>query len=110
MFHNSQWGTICGHGFQRNDAKVLCRMLGLQDEYEHLFSSSFKDSYPPIQIVDLHSHTFGKNYHCLENKCYLIASDVLNVQCCDKISDIEFSVHGAFLNNGHDQQIGKPKK
>lgn len=63
LFHNCQWGTICGHGFQRNDAKVLCRMLGLQDEYEHLFSPSFKDSFPPIQIVDLHSHTFRKNYY-----------------------------------------------
>jgi hypothetical protein len=48
LFHNSQWGTICGHGFQRNDAKVLCRMLGLQDEYAHLFSSCFKYGYPLV--------------------------------------------------------------
>jgi hypothetical protein len=30
------------------------------------------------------------------------------VQYCDQIADIEFSVQGAFLNNGHNQKIGKP--
>ena len=38
----------------------------------------------------------------------MVASDVLNVQCCVKIADIEFSVQGAFLNNVHSQKIGKP--
>ncbi len=29
VFHNGQWGTICDDGFSQNDAKVICRMLGI---------------------------------------------------------------------------------
>ena len=28
ILHNSQWGTICNHGFDESDARVICRMLG----------------------------------------------------------------------------------
>ena len=28
VFHNNSWGTICDDSFDRNDAQVICAMLG----------------------------------------------------------------------------------
>ena len=28
IFYNDQWGTICDHGWDMNDANVLCKQLG----------------------------------------------------------------------------------
>ena len=33
VLHNGQWGSICGKGFQKNDADVICKMLGFTDRY-----------------------------------------------------------------------------
>ncbi|XP_052086520.1 deleted in malignant brain tumors 1 protein-like [Mytilus californianus] len=30
VFHSGQWGTICNDKFDENDARVVCRMLGLE--------------------------------------------------------------------------------
>ena len=28
VWRDSDWGTVCGVGFDENDAKVICRSLG----------------------------------------------------------------------------------
>ena len=29
IYHDNTWGTICDDNFDKNEAKVACRMLGL---------------------------------------------------------------------------------
>jgi hypothetical protein len=36
VFHSNQWGSICNNAFTVQDGKVICRMLGLDTEYESL--------------------------------------------------------------------------
>lgn len=28
IYFNGEWGTVCGDGFGKKDARVACRMLG----------------------------------------------------------------------------------
>ena len=37
VYHKGKWGTVCGNGFQKNDATVICKMLGYQDKYDIIY-------------------------------------------------------------------------
>jgi hypothetical protein len=39
VFHNGYWGTVCNDGFNKDDAKVVCRQLGYQTSSPIAYSS-----------------------------------------------------------------------
>jgi hypothetical protein len=37
VYHKGKWGTVCGNGFHKNDATVICKMIGYQDKYNIMY-------------------------------------------------------------------------
>ncbi|CAC5422430.1 Neurotrypsin [Mytilus coruscus] len=53
IYHNGQWGTICGGGFQKYDAHVICRMLGLHTEEQVFLNEEFGTSNGPVILQNI---------------------------------------------------------
>ncbi|CAC5370694.1 DMBT1 [Mytilus coruscus] len=54
IFHENEWGTICGNTFSEEDGKVVCRMLGLDTENITIVTSSvYGRENKDIQIENL---------------------------------------------------------
>ena len=40
VYINGQWGTVCSHSFDQNDADVACQQLGYENAYYYLASNT----------------------------------------------------------------------
>ena len=53
IFYNREWGTICDHNWDINDAKVACRQLGYYDGLKALQGSEVPDGSGRIWLDDV---------------------------------------------------------
>jgi hypothetical protein len=53
VFYNGQWGTICDHGWDIDNAKVVCRQLGYKDAFRALGGSDVPDGTGKIWLDDV---------------------------------------------------------
>ena len=53
IFHNDQWGTICDHGWDIDDANVVCRQLGSPNARQAYTGASHGQGSGPIWMDDV---------------------------------------------------------
>ena len=53
IFYNGQWGTICDHGWDMENAKVVCRQLGYKDAIRALGGRDVPDGTGKIWLDDV---------------------------------------------------------
>ncbi|VDH99035.1 Hypothetical predicted protein [Mytilus galloprovincialis] len=54
VFHDGEWGTICNHGFDVNDAKVICNTLGYQESTPTVVPvSKYRSGFGPIWLENV---------------------------------------------------------
>ena len=53
IFHNDQWGTICDHGWDMNDANVVCRQLGFPKATHAYTGATHGQGTGPIWMDDV---------------------------------------------------------
>lgn len=54
IYHNGQWGTVCGDSLDSNAAVVVCRQLGRGDKTRSKISRELALSSGPIWLDSLH--------------------------------------------------------
>ena len=62
VYHNGTWGTVCGDGWDLQDATVVCHQLGYFNATAALGSASFGAGSGPI---------FFNNLSCLGNESHI---------------------------------------
>ncbi|XP_071836531.1 scavenger receptor cysteine-rich domain-containing protein DMBT1-like [Apostichopus japonicus] len=82
IYHDDQWGTICDHEWDDNDASVICRQLGYSDIGISRGSAIFGEGSGQIWLDEI--------------SCSGLES---NIQHCDRL---EWGKH----NCGHDEDAG----
>lgn len=76
--YNGQWRGVCDHGWDRNAAMVVCRMLGFPDALRYfrgLVSLVFKTYFFPVRINNIAVNL----YRIFLNIFYIVASQVIQV-------------------------------
>ena len=53
IFHNGQWGTVCGDGWDIHDANVVCRQLGFPQATQAFTGASHGQGSGPIWMDDV---------------------------------------------------------
>ena len=53
IYHNGEWGTVCDDGFDRQDARVVCRQLGYHSGGTALTDNEYGSGTGQIWLDDL---------------------------------------------------------
>ena len=85
IFYNDQWGTICDHGWDINDANVLCRQLGFHQASHAYKGASHGQGTGPIWMDDVgcsgsESHIYDCSHRGWGNNDCTHGNDV-SVEC-----------------------------
>jgi len=67
IFYNGQWGTICDHGWDINDANVFCKQLGFSQASQAYSGAAHGQGSGPIWLDDVgcsgsESHLYDCSY------------------------------------------------
>ncbi|XP_028415532.1 deleted in malignant brain tumors 1 protein-like [Dendronephthya gigantea] len=61
VFFNRQWGTICAHGWDLRDARVVCRQLGYKDAVRAPYGAQVPDGSGQIWLDEVGCKGMEKN-------------------------------------------------
>ena len=53
VYHNGEWGTVCDHGWDNADARVVCRQLGFQSSGTAYKSAYYGQGTGPIWLSNV---------------------------------------------------------
>jgi len=85
IFYNDQWGTICDHGWDINDANVFCRQLGFYQASQAYSGATHGQGSGPIWMDDVgcsgsESHIYDCSHRGWGNNDCTHGNDV-SVEC-----------------------------
>ena len=53
VYHNGEWGTVCDHGWDNADARVVCRQLGFESSRGAYKSAYYGQGTGPIWLSNV---------------------------------------------------------
>ena len=53
VYHNGEWGTVCDHGWDSADARVVCRQLGFGSSGRAYKSAYYGQGIGPIWLSNV---------------------------------------------------------
>ena len=54
VYHNGEWGTVCGDGWDLNDAQVVCNELGFHDVVTDRYKAFYGEGNGQVWLNNLH--------------------------------------------------------
>ncbi|XP_028415972.1 scavenger receptor cysteine-rich domain superfamily protein-like [Dendronephthya gigantea] len=103
VFFNGQWGTICDHGWDFKDARVVCRQLGYQDAVRALWGGQVPNGSGRIWLDKVECKGFEQNLISCSHRGWgehdCRHSEDAGVECISA-ADIKLRLQGSLNKNG----------
>ncbi|XP_028416711.1 deleted in malignant brain tumors 1 protein-like, partial [Dendronephthya gigantea] len=104
VFYNETWGTICQHGWDFRDARVVCRQLGYSDAIRSLQWWEFPSGSGQIWLDDLRCEGEEKNILRCSHRGWGIHdcdhSEDAGVECSKTAINVSVRLQGPLSENG----------